>query len=88
MAVETELPRKLRFLMGGKAIQTKLERETYVVTNLPRVMYLNVYLSQDLNIFISTFTALGTVLLLELGSVSLHIVKEASENEFDHLVFL
>ena len=33
MAVETELPRKLIFLMGGKAIQTKLERETYVMTN-------------------------------------------------------
>ena len=48
MAVETELPRKLRFLMDGKAIQTKLERETYAMTNLPRVMYLNVYLSQDL----------------------------------------
>ena len=48
MAVETELPRKLIFLMGGKAIQTKLERETYVMTNLPRVMYLNVYSSQDL----------------------------------------
>ena len=40
MAVETELPRKLRFLMGGKAIQTKLDRETYLMTNLPHVMYL------------------------------------------------
>ena len=48
MAVETELPRKLIFLMGGKAIQTKFERETYVMTNLPRAMYLYVYSSQDL----------------------------------------
>ena len=48
MAVETELPRKLTFLMGGKAIQTKLERETYVMSNLPCVRYLNVYSSQDL----------------------------------------
>ena len=48
MAVETELPRKLIFLMGGKAIQTKLERETYVMTNLSRVMYSSVYSSQDL----------------------------------------
>ena len=66
MAVETELPRKLRFLMGGKAIQTKLERETYVMTNLPRVMYLNVYLSQDLKHICKYIHCTQTVLLLEL----------------------
>ena len=66
MAVETELPRKLIFLMGGKAIQTKLERETYVMTNLPRVMYLNVYLSQDLKYICKHIHCTRTVLLLEL----------------------
>ena len=62
MAVETELPRKLIFLMGGKAIQ----RETYVMTNLPRVMYLNVYLSQDLKYICKYIHCTRTVLLLEL----------------------
>ena len=66
MAIETELPRKLIFLMGGKAIQTKLERETYVMTNLPRVMYLNVYLSQDLKYICKYIHCTRTVLLLEL----------------------
>ena len=64
MAVETELPRKL--IMGGKAIQTKLQRETYVMTNLPRVMYFNVYSSQDLKYVGEYIHCTWTVLLLEL----------------------
>ena len=34
--------------MGGDVIQTKVEKQTYVMSNLPRVLYLNVYSSQDL----------------------------------------
>ena len=66
MAVEIYLSRNSRFLMGGESIQTKLERETYVMTDLSRVMYLNVYSSQDLKYICKYIHCTRTVLLLEL----------------------
>ena len=52
--------------MGGEAIQTKCEREMYVLTNFPRVLYLYVYSQQDLKYIGEYIHCTETVLLLKL----------------------